>query len=111
MPKMIIDLRDNVNETNFKRGDMLVYDATKGDFYTVTEESFFDKTNTKINEIIEENRKNTESLKQKYDDVVANLIKENEELKQENKEFTLKIKESNGKLIDMVENFIKGGNN
>ena len=99
MPKMIINLRPGVNAENFKNGDMLVYDATKKDFYTVTEETFFDKSNSKINELVK-----------KYDKVVAELKADNQKMAQENQQFKIMIQESNAKLIEMVENFIKGGN-
>lgn len=99
MPKMIIDLKPGINQENFKNGDMLVYDATKKQFYVVTEEAFFDKTNSKINELVK-----------KYDKVVAELKSDNEKMAKANQEFMLKIQESNEKLIEMVENFIKGGN-
>jgi len=98
MPKMIIKLRDGIKEENFKNGDMLVYDSTKREFYAVTEKDFFDKTNSKINQLIK-----------KYDLIVKELKEENKSLKEENKEFMLKIQESNQKLIEMVDSFIKGG--
>lgn len=99
MPKMIINLRPGVNAENFKNGDILVYDAAKKDFYTVTEETFFDKTNSKINELVK-----------KYDKVVEELKVDNQKKAQENQQFKIMIQESNAKLIEMVENFIKGGN-
>lgn len=99
MPKMIIDLKPGINQENFENGDMLIYDATKKQFYVVTEETFFDKTNSRINELVK-----------KYDEIVAELKSDNEKMVKENQEFKLKIQESNEKLIEMVENFIKGGN-
>ena len=99
MPKMIINLKPGINQENFENGDMLIYDATKKQFYVVTEEAFFDKTNSRINELVK-----------KYDGIVAELKSDNEKMAKENQEFMLKIQESNEKLIEMVENFIKGGN-
>ena len=98
MSKMIINLRAGINKDNFKNGDMLVYDATKKEFYVVTEETFFDKTNARINELVK-----------RYDSKVEKIEKEKEEIEQKTNEFMLKIQESNKKLIDMVDNFIKGG--
>ena len=98
MSKMIINLRAGINKDNFKNGDMLVYDATKKEFYVVTEETFFDKTNARINELVK-----------RYDSKVDKIEKEKEEIEQKTNEFMLKIQESNKKLIDMVDNFIKGG--
>lgn len=98
MPKMIIDLKPGINQENFKNGDMLVYDATKKQFYVVTEETFFDKTNSRINELVK-----------KYDKDIAEIKAEKEEILKTTNEFMVKIQESNQKLIDMVESFIKGG--
>lgn len=98
MPKMIIDLKPGINQENFKNGDMLVYDATKKQFYVVTEETFFDKTNSRINELVK-----------KYDKDIAEIKAEKEEILKITNEFMVKIQESNQKLIDMVESFIKGG--
>ena len=105
MPKMIINLRAGVDQENFKNGDLLLYDATTGEFYITTAETFFDKANSRINELIK-----------KYDKDVADCRKEKEEMKEElktikaeNAEFKRQIKENNTELIEMVENFIKGG--
>lgn len=98
MPRIIIDLKSGINQNNFKNGDMLVYDEKRKEFYTVTEKSFFDKTNSKINE-----------LKKAYDEKIAKIEQEKNEILKSNEEFTLNIQESNKKLIEMVENFIKGG--
>lgn len=98
MPKMIINLRPDVKQENFKNGDMLIYDSTKKEFYTVTQETFFDKYESKLN-----------SLKKIYDKKIEEISKEKDEILEINKEFILKIQESNRKLIEMVENFIKGG--
>lgn len=97
MSRMIINLRDDVAKQNFKNGDILVYDSKMKNFYCVTEQSFFDKTNTRINE-----------LSKKYDSQIKQLVEENEKLRKENMEFMIKIQESNAKLIEMVENFIGG---
>ena len=105
MPKMIINLRPGINQDNFKNGDMLVYDATKKEFYVVTEDTFFDKTNSKINELKKKYDKDIAEIKAEKDEI----LKEKDEIKKENLEFKQKIQESNEKLIEMVESFIKGG--
>ena len=67
-------------------------------FHIEVQKSFFDKTNSKINE-----------LKKAYDEKIAKIEQEKNEILKSNEEFTLNIQESNKKLIEMVENFIKGG--
>ena len=105
MSKMLINLRDGIGRLNFKNNEILVYDAENGDFYTVTQQSFFGRYERKL-----------EELKKVYDDKFQQMKKENDELKAENielkkevKKFMLDIQASNEKLIEMVENFIKGG--
>lgn len=84
--KAIINLSPGVNVNDFKNGDVLIYDFEKKEFYTINQAVFFDKYNEQIKELKDE------------------FAKE----KAANREFTLKIQESNQKLIEMVENFIKG---
>lgn len=120
MAKMIINLKSGVSKENFNNGDMLVYDSTKKEFYTVTESTFFDKTNSRINELTNTYEKRINELTntyetriseliKKYDNQVETIEKEKEEIKQETKTFMVKIQESNQKLIEMVDSFIKGG--
>ena len=131
MAKVIINLKSGISKENFNNGDMLVYDSTKKEFYTVTESTFFDKTNSRINELTNTYEKRINELTntyekrineltntyetriseliKKYDSQVEAIEKEKEEIKQETKTFMVKIQESNQKLIEMVDSFIKGG--
>ena len=88
--KVIINLRKDTRLTDFSDKDILMYDATKKEFYKTTPETFFDEYNKRL-----------KALTTRYDKRVETLEKEFEE-------FTSKIKETNSKLIDMVEKFIKG---
>lgn len=94
---ILINLRPGVNMRDLKNGAILIYDATKNDFYTVTEDTFFDKYESKLNKLLE-----------RYDGRDMEMKKEIDNLKHQYAEFTKSIKENNDKLIDMVEKFIKG---
>lgn len=156
--KMIINLRAGMGSSDFKKNDILVYDATEKDFYLVTPETFFDEYEKKLNKLLEkynqqfddernerlsfqdninllikEYKKNFSNLLYDYEKGLNDLISEYQKeinenvsncnqniesikndvevLKNEFKNFTIKIQESNFKLIEMVENFIKGEKN
>lgn len=95
--KVVINLRNGTNLRDLNNNDILMYDATRKDFYVVTPETFFDKYESKLNALLERYDKNNNSMKNEIDS-----------LKKEFYDFTVKIKDSNSKLIEMVEKFIKG---
>jgi len=95
MPKMLINLRSDGHVYNFNDNDILLYDAKKDEFYTVTEEIFFAKMRSELNKVIKDNEETVKKLKD-----------ETEAIKKENAEFMKKIQKINEDLIEMVKNFI-----
>lgn len=99
MAKVTIDLRSDVDISKLKNGSVLVYDNKNRNFYAVTPESFFQKYDKKLTDLLE-----------RYDKKVDELENEIEGLKEQQITFIENVKDVNSKLIDMVEKFIKGEN-
>ena len=94
---MLIKLRDGINIRDLQNGSILVYDAIKNEFYTVSENDFFDKYESKLNKLLE-----------RYDARDNEMKIEIQNLRKQYLDFTKAIQENNKTLINMVEKFIKG---
>lgn len=96
--KMLINLRAGIDISDLQSGDILVYDNIQNDFYIVTPETFFDKYEEKLNDLLN-----------RYDESNKQMKEEISVLRSQYNEFANSIKKSNEKLIDMVEKFTKEG--
>lgn len=96
MAKVILEVR-NEDINNLTNNCILLYDAEKKEFYKTTSEEFFAKYEEKLDKLLE-----------RYDGQVLEMQRIINKMTQDNIEFMEKVKESNSKLINMVENFIKG---
>ena len=96
-------LRFEIDKNSFKDGNLLLYNKDEQYFYAISPEQFLTKQNQEI-----------KNLKKICDDRMAKAEKRVEELEKKYNEFLSNYKESNAKLLSMVENFIKvyenGGN-
>lgn len=95
MERIIIPLKTGYSINGIKDGDILVYDATKKDFYITTPEMFFAKYDEKFEKCVK-----------RYDEQVESLQKEIQELQTRMDNFLELYKKTNEKLIAMVENQI-----
>ena len=96
MSKVLINLKKGTDITKAKQNDVLIYDNTDKSFYLVSSDVFFQKYEKKLNELLK-----------RYDERDQEMTQEIEDLKNDFVSFTISIKESNSKLIEMVESFIK----
>lgn len=87
--KMIINLKEGINVNSIPNNSVLLYDATKGNFYVTTLDSLFSKYKYTYEKEILEYKKLSLSMVKKYED------------------FVKAQKEINEKLIAMVESVIK----
>ena len=96
--KMMINLKKDVNLSERKKDDVLVYDNSDNSFYLIGVEQLYAEHNKKMN-VMQDN----------YEKQVKELKDEVDSLKQQFVKFTKTIQELNAKQINMVENFIKEG--
>ncbi len=102
MAKMMINLRSGVSMRDLQNGSILIYDATKNDFYTVTPEKFMEDYEIKFKKLSQNCNDRISKIENSYQE-------KNDELTKKQNDFISKIQATNEKLIQMVEAFIKGG--
>ena len=96
MPKVLINLKDGIDLRKLKKDDVLLYDNVSQTFYVQSSEVFFKKYEAKLNE-----------LKKKYDGDNEAMRREIAGIRRDYNQFAAQIKDSNAKLIEMVESFLE----
>lgn len=104
-----VALKFEIASNSFKDGNLLLYNKDKGYFYAITPEMFLTKQNEEIRRLKEHYTEKEQEMKKE----VEMLRKEVKDLNQQYRDFLTNYQETNAKLLDMVESFIKnyGGNN
>lgn len=113
--KMIINVDSPLKINEMKDGDILIYDATKNNFYITTKKSLFQHEERERIEYQKEVNNKIEFMQQSYANNVEFLTGQVEEYKAKFDEleskynnFLAQYKESNAKIIEMVEELVKG---
>lgn len=104
---------DTTNGTRFKEGDLIVYDEKNQYFYKTTKENLFAKEQQERKEFVDNINKTVQNMANQYDCFVNNINSKIQEVdnymkhmtKQYN-EFLEEFKNTNTKLIEMVEKVI-----
>lgn len=96
MPKFLVNLKDGVDLRKLKKDDVLLFDNVSQSFYVLSAEAFFKKYEAKLND-----------LKNKYDGDNKEMRQEIKNLRRDYNQFATQIKDSNAKLIEMVESFLE----
>jgi len=96
MPKVLVNLKAGTDLTKAKKDDILIYDNVDKSFYLVSSDVFFKKYEKKLNDLLN-----------RYDERDKEMSKEINDLKANYTNFATQIKDSNSKLIGMVETFLK----
>lgn len=104
-----VALKFEITSNSFKDGNLLLYNRDKGYFYAITPEMFLQRQNSEIKKLKEHYTEKEQEMKKE----VEMLRKEVKDLNQQYRDFLTNYQETNAKLLDMVESFIKnyGGNN
>lgn len=104
-----VALKFEITSNSFKDGNLLLYNKDRGYFYAVTPEMFLTRQNEEIKRMKEHCSEKEKNMEKEIDE----LKKEIKELHNHYDNFLSNYKETNAKLLDMVESFIKnyGGNN
>lgn len=87
--RMIINLKEGINVNSIPNNSVLLYDATKGNFYVTTLDSLFLKYKQTYEKEILEYKKLCLNMEKKYEDFIKTQ------------------KQINEKLIAMVETAVK----
>lgn len=95
MERVVLNLKTGYSMNGIKNGDIIVYDATKKDWYITTPETFFAEYDEKFAKCIK-----------RYDEQVESLQKKIQDLQTQMDNFLELYKKTNEKLIAMVENQI-----
>lgn len=95
MERVVLNLKTGYSMNGIKNGDIIVYDATKKEWYITTPEMFFAEYDEKFEKCIK-----------RYDEQVESLQKEIQDLQTRMDNFLELYKKTNEKLIAMVENQI-----
>lgn len=97
--KVMIDVDSSTPLHNMGDGHIIVYDMSKRRYYATTRESFMREQNLKI-----ENLEKT--IKEFMEKMENNQVKFAEEMQNEKNSFLKTYKETNSKIIEMIEKHI-----
>lgn len=106
MAKMVLNLRDDVKVEDLKNGSVLVYDNSKNEFYSVSPDLFFLKYEKKLDDLLKRYDKKVIDMEKSQKTFMSKVESGLEENQNKYNDFTRKIKDSNEKMINMVEKFI-----
>ena len=113
--KMIINVDSPLKLSEMKDGDILIYDMTKRNFYVTTKKSLFQQEQREREEYQKEVNSKIEFMQQSYQNNVNFLTQEVEaykakfdELESKYNNFLAQYKDSNAKIIEMVEELVNG---
>lgn len=104
-----VALRFEIASNSFKDGNLLLYNKDRGYFYAISPEMILQKQDSEIKKLKEHYTEKEQKMKEE----VEMLKQEVNDLKQQYNNFLISYQETNAKLLEMVESFIKnyGGNN
>ena len=91
-----ITLKFEVNENSFKDGNLLLYNKDRGYFYAISPERFLIEQNYRI-----------ENLQKEYEEKEKKMREQVSDIERKHMEFLKNYQESNDKLLNMIESFIK----
>ena len=113
--KMIINVDSPTRLSNLRDGDIIVYDGTRKVFYVTTKQNLFlheEKARQEYQQYID---KQLAEMKQITEEHKAFVVESMNELKAEIKnlkenynDFLIKYKNTNEKIIEMVESVVNG---
>lgn len=117
--KMIINVDTPLSVSSLKDGDILIYDATKKNFYVTTKKSLFQQEQKEreeyqkyVGEKLQFMEKsyavNLEELTNRVNTAIEEYNSKYTELENKYNNFLEQYKESNAKIIEMVEELVKG---
>ena len=102
-----VALRFEIDENSFKDGNLLLYNKEKNYFYAITPEMFLHKQDNEIKRLKREYEEKEKNMKEKVKELENHTEKKVKELENQYKEFLINYQNSNEKLLNMVESFIK----
>lgn len=107
MPKVLFNLKRGTDLTKAKKDDILIYDNVDKTFYLMSADVFFKKYEEKLNNLLNRYDKKYNDISKEVKNYKSETDKDVKTLKADYTSFATQIKDSNSKLIDMVETFIK----
>lgn len=98
MERVVLPIKSGCSINNIRDGDIIIYDGTSKEFYITTSDMFFSKYDEKLEKLLE-----------RYDSQIEEMKNEISSLKEQMNAFLIQYKETNEKLIAMVESQVTNG--